>query len=505
MRIAAHYYNLPTGHKLRLIIVLTVSVALLLASAAVLTYDQIASRIEMRSELEVLAEIVGSNSTAALTFGDERAAEDVLAGLKAKRHISSAVIDSADGRLFASYGAKPKALVAPLAGRAYGSWFEAGRLIAYKGIELRRQNIGSVYLESDTLELRARFTRFGCVTLVILLGAAALALGLSFRLQRVVSVPIAHLAEVAKAVSDRRNYSVRATKRADDDLGQLVDTFNGMLSEIEFRDAALLGRLNELNRAQAELVHAKDAAEEANRAKSVFLATMSHELRTPLNAIIGYSQMLTEDYIGPEQEEVRHDLEKIERSGHNLLGIINDILDLSKIESGREAVKAETFDVAPVLEDICGTLQPMARQQGNVLEIDCPEHARLVYADLAKFRQSVLNLVNNACKFTENGRVTVAVDRRHSPDGEWTEVHVSDTGIGIGAQDLSKLFRPFSQVDGSCTRKYNGTGLGLAISRKFCRMMGGDITVESEPGRGACFTIRLPAGRTIAGLPASAP
>jgi signal transduction histidine kinase len=495
MKAAARYHNLPTSHKLRLIIVLTVSVALLLASVAVLTYDQIASRTEMRSELEVLAEIVGSNSTAALTFNDERAAEEVLAGLKAKRHIASALIYSADGRLFASYGASPQAPAAARALRSYGSWFEGGRLIAYKGVELRRQLIGTVYLESDTGELRARLVNFGCVILAILLGAAALALGLSFRLQRVVSEPIAHLAEVAKAVSDQKNYSVRATKRADDDLGQLVDTFNGMLSEIEVRDAELRGRLSELNRAQAELVRARDAAEEANRAKSTFLATMSHELRTPLNAIIGYSQMLKEDYIGPEQEEVRYDLEKIERSGLILLGIINDVLDLSKIESGREKIKAEYFDVAPVLDDICGTLQPLARQQGNVLEIDCSQDARMAYADPAKFRQSVLNLVNNACKFTENGRVTVAVKRRRSHDGEWTEVQVSDTGIGIGAEDLGKLFRPFSQVDGSSTRKYNGTGLGLAISRKFCRMMGGDITVESEPGRGARFSIRLPAGK----------
>ena len=478
----------------------TVSVALLLASAAVLTYDQIASRMEMRSELEVLAEIAGSNSTAALTFGDERAAEEVLAGLKAKRHIAGALIYAADGRLFASYGVPPKPPAAARALRSYGSWFEGGRLIAYKSITLKRQNIGTVYLESDTEELRARLAHFGCVILAILLGTAALALGLSFRLQRVVSEPIAHLAEVAKAVSDRKNYSVRATKRANDDLGQLVDTFNGMLSEIELRDAELLGRLSELNRAQAELVRARDAAEDANRAKSTFLATMSHELRTPLNAIIGYSQMLREDYLGPEQEEVKYDLEKIERSGHILLGIVNDVLDLSKIESGRETVQAVCFDVAPVLEDICDTLQPLAREQGNVLEIDCPQRARLAYADVARFRQSVLNLVNNACKFTENGRVTVAVDRQCNQAGEWIEVHVSDTGIGIGAEDLGKLFRPFSQVDGSATRKYSGTGLGLAISRKFCRMMGGDITVESAPGRGARFSIRLPAGKSTAAV-----
>jgi PAS domain S-box-containing protein len=258
--------------------------------------------------------------------------------------------------------------------------------------------------------------------------------------------------------------------------------------------------MSELKRTQAELVRTRDAAEQANRAKSVFLANMSHELRTPLNAVIGYSQMLQEDYIGPQQAEVHADLEKIEQSGHFLLGIINDILDLSKIEAGRETVRPQSVDIAAVLRDVSNALQPLARQQGNVLEIDCPEQARMAYADLAKFRQSVLNLVNNALKFTEKGRVSVAVNRLRDRDGEWTEVHVSDTGIGIGREHLGKLFQPFSQVDGSATRKYNGTGLGLAISKKFCQMMGGDITVSSELGRGSRFSIRLPAGREAVSL-----
>jgi PAS domain S-box-containing protein len=261
--------------------------------------------------------------------------------------------------------------------------------------------------------------------------------------------------------------------------------------------------MSELKRTQGELEHARDAAENANRAKSVFLANMSHELRTPLNAIIGYSQMLREDCIGPEQPEVLSDLEKIEHSGQMLLGIINDILDLSKVEAGRETVKAQQFDVTAVLQDVSNAVQPLVRQQGNVLEIDCPAHARMVYADLPKFRQSVLNLVNNALKFTERGRVTVAVNSLRNGNGEWTEVHVSDTGIGIRPEHLGKLFQPFSQVDGSATRKYNGTGLGLAISKKFCQMMGGDITVESKPGSGSCFSIRLPAGPPL--KPASRP
>ena len=245
-------------------------------------------------------------------------------------------------------------------------------------------------------------------------------------------------------------------------------------TEVTLREAAAAaGRtqieLTELKRIEGQLMAARDAAEEANRAKSRFLANMSHELRTPLNAIIGYSQMLREDAIGPGQPEIRSDLEKIERSGHILLGIVNDVLDLSKIEAGGYGIELRNVDVADVLTDVCNAVVPLARHQGNVVSLDCPEDARLAFADLPKFRQSLLNLVHNACKFTLNGRVSAAVSRLHGADRDWIEVRVSDTGIGIRPEDLGKLFQPFSQVDNSATRKYDGTGLGLAISKKFAR------------------------------------
>jgi PAS domain S-box-containing protein len=258
----------------------------------------------------------------------------------------------------------------------------------------------------------------------------------------------------------------------------------------------LAQEVTELKRTQEELVRARDAAEQANRAKSTFLANMSHELRTPLNAIIGYSQMLQEDCEDDRTRILRPDLQRIERSGHSLLGIINDVLDLSKVEAGRMDLHLELFDVYDVLKDVESTVQPLANRRGNRLRIECPDEAREAYGDVSKFRQSLLNLVNNACKFTENGTVAISVSRTAdsaAAQRRFVEIEVRDTGIGIDREHLCKLFQPFSQVDGSATRKYGGTGLGLAISRKFCQMMGGDITVESEVGQGSRFCMRLPA------------
>ena len=268
--------------------------------------------------------------------------------------------------------------------------------------------------------------------------------------------------------------------------------------EVSLKKAAEEGsraqsELTELKRVEAELVAARDAAEEANRAKSTFLATMSHELRTPLNAIIGYSQMLQDGYIGPEQEDVISDLAKIERSGQALLAIINNVLDLSKVEAGRMDMKLENVDIAAILEDVHNAVKPLARQNGTVVRLACGGEARMAYADLPKLRQSLLNLLSNACKFTEKGEVEVRVARVAEGGKDWTEVRVADTGIGIPEEQMGRLFQPFTQVDGSPTRKYGGTGLGLAISQKYCQMMGGSITVQSAPGRGSCFALRVPA------------
>jgi signal transduction histidine kinase len=217
---------------------------------------------------------------------------------------------------------------------------------------------------------------------------------------------------------------------------------------------------------------------------------MSHELRTPLNAIIGVTEMLRED-----ADALAQDAEPFDRvlgAARHLLALINDILDLSKIEAGRMELHLETFPLLPVIKDVAKTIEPMATKNGNRIVIDCPADLGTLHADQTRFRQSLLNLASNANKFTEKGIITIAARQRHENGHDWLTLAVTDTGIGMTAEQMSRLFQEFSQASSATASKYGGTGLGLAISRRFCQMMGGDIMVESEHGRGSTFTIRLP-------------
>jgi GAF domain-containing protein/CheY-like chemotaxis protein/anti-sigma regulatory factor (Ser/Thr protein kinase) len=233
--------------------------------------------------------------------------------------------------------------------------------------------------------------------------------------------------------------------------------------------------------------------EAADRHKSEFLANMSHELRTPLNAIIGYSEMLQEDAADLGAEQFTEDLRKINAAGKHLLELINAVLDLSKIEAGKMELYLESFDVAGLVRDIAAVIQPLAAKNANRLDVRCPDDVGAMHADLTKVRQALFNLLSNACKFTEHGEVALAVAREATDGRDRMLFSVSDTGIGMTPEQVARLFEAFSQADAATTRRYGGTGLGLALSRRLCRMMGGDVTVESEPGRGSTFTIRLPA------------
>jgi signal transduction histidine kinase/CheY-like chemotaxis protein len=500
--------NLSIKRKLMLITMLTSSVALLLSSASFLTYDLISFRHLLTQDLETQAQIIGYNSAAAMAFKDEPVATATLSALKAKEDIVAAVLYTPDGKIFAQYvpgGKAAPATIPPQLSRT-GSRFGGGYFDVLHDVTLNGERVGSLLLRSDLREWSFRAKRYALIFFVFVFASGFFALLLSSKLQRMISRPILQLEDTIRMVSANKNYEIRAVNTYGDEIGRLMDGFNNMLAEIQQRDTALLNandqlhaRTEELERevdqrqqAQEELLKAKHAAEDASRAKSAFVANMSHELRTPLNAIIGYSEMLEEETRESGNSEVIQDLQKIQTAGKHLLSLINDVLDLSKIEAGKMTLHLETFDVVPMIRQIVSTLERAAVKNANIIKVHIDDGVGTMRADVTKVRQILFNLVSNACKFTDSGTISISVQPMTSEGEEWIRFQVTDTGIGITPKQRQQLFQEFAQADTSISRKYGGTGLGLAISHRFVQMMSGQIQVDSDPGQGSTFTVLLP-------------
>jgi PAS domain S-box-containing protein len=623
--------RLPLRRKLMLLIMFVSMLGLMFVGTIFGLYERYRMRLTLVEDLAALSRLVGDRSTAALLFDDATTATENLTALRVKPEVIAACIYNAAGTPVATFVAQGRTVEFPPVETGRVERFGLRAVELFDPIVLDGNRIGTVYILADLGELLVLWRQYLLATGFFILCAAIGAYSLSSRLQHLVTDPLMAIAETARQVTQRKDYSVRAENTGDADVSAVVEALNEMLgtiesqnkrlgeSELKYRelvehansiilrwradgsitflnefgqrffgysaeemtgrhvigtivpqtgsdgrdlqrliaqitdDPAAFGQnvnenmlrdgtrvwiswtnrlvrdergrvaeilsvgtdVTERRRAEeairqlnadlerrvaertAELAQAKDRAETADRVKSAFLATMSHELRTPLNSIIGFTGIILDGLAGPLNPEQERQLAMVQNSARHLLALINDVLDISKIEAAQLKVTREPMSVPAAVANVVGIVRPLAEKKGLTLQVEAAPEIGTIRSDPRRVEQVLLNLINNAIKFTEQGGVTLRVGREQgaaAPRGAGGVVRfdVRDTGIGLKPESLATLFQPFKQVDSGLSRSQEGTGLGLAICRRLAELMGGSVTVESEWGRGSVFTFRLP-------------
>jgi signal transduction histidine kinase/ActR/RegA family two-component response regulator len=483
--------NLPVKRKLMVVILLTSSVALLLMGSALVIYERIAFRHALAVNMNVLAQIIGSNSTAALAFDDPKNAREILGALLAENQIKAAAIYDRNGQIFASFPDRVPLEQFPTRPGPDGHKFDRKELVMFEPIFQQGTRLGTIYLQADLGAMYSRFRVYGLLLLLVGICSTLAAMALLARLQRRISSPILELAKVATAVSRDQDYSVRATKQGRDEIGQLTDAFNEMLARIGESRAALAASEEDLRL--------------ANKEKDNFFAVMSHELRTPLTPALAAVAMLQDDKTLPSN--VRTELEMIRRNIEVEARLIDDLLDINRIARGKLDLHRQVVDVRLLLEHALHNYCGAAAKKNIRVSTEITATETHVFADSSRLTQVFWNLLQNACKFTpEGGAINVRVYNEYrriatnqpapsqTADGSLAEliVQIRDTGMGIRAETLPRIFNAFEQGARSRNRVFGGLGLGLSISRAIMEMHGGSITASSEgKDKGATFTIRL--------------
>ncbi len=489
--------ELPIRQKLVLMMMVTTVSVLLLASIGYIALDYFRTRQLLQRDLAAQADLILKSSTAALQFLDPPTAQEVLRTLAPNEHIRRACLYDGGGRLFAEFTPAQAPIPCPASPGATGSLFEADRLTIVSSLtDDKGRRIGTLDVLSDLDVLQARLNAQLTIIVLVLVLTSAIGFLIASRVHRIVSVPITALAEKATEVSARGDYSLRAARTTDDELGVLVDAFNRMLERIQLREQelsaanqGLRSEIAERRRAEQERADLLVREREANRLKDEFLATLSHELRTPLNAILGWTRLLRSSAI--PATDVDRALEKVERNAQVQARLVEDLLEVSRITTGKLRLDIKPIDLAALATTAIESIRPTAEARGVAINRDFAAVTQPTAGDPDRLQQVIWNLVSNAVKFTPaGGLVTVSLRRQDGID----ELVVSDTGIGIDAAFLPSVFDTFRQADGTSTRAHGGLGLGLSIVRQIVELHGGDVRAESDGiNHGSRFTVRLPA------------
>ncbi|PIG28637.1 signal transduction histidine kinase [Janthinobacterium sp. 35] len=505
-------------HKLMSVVLLTTLVALVISLGTIVVYDLRAYHRNLVADISTQAELLGHMSSAALAFDDERLAQENLNLMRIRPRVTAGALYKADGSLFASYRANERVGALPAKVGKEGESIAGSSVELFKPIVDNGELLGTVYLRAD-YELSGRTADYLAIALGVTVLALLVALLLLRRLDFVITQPILDIADVAREVIETGDYSRRARKLSDDEVAQLVDSFNKMLAEIELRTHALersngelaregeqrteaqqeVMRLNQelevrvhertmqLEMTNGELAMAMEEARSANYAKSAFLSSMSHELRTPLNAILGFAQILSSDRLPSTLEQKKEFAGHILKSGRHLLTLINEILDLAKVESGTVSLSLEPVGLDAILQECRDMIAPLASQRGIGMAFPdaCPLN---VLADRTRLKQILLNLLSNALKYNrEQGQVAIECVP-HA--GGRVRISVRDTGVGLDAEQLALLFQPFNRL-GQEGGTEEGSGIGLVVTKRLVELMDGNIGVSSAPGEGSIFWIEL--------------